>query len=121
MRLFDPALRLNSTSNKPHFIKQPKQEYKENLLDGLRIYHNPFATHPLEPGLFRNNSVFQWYFEGNETLVEQHEGDLLFRSVQTFVPPGSHLLIDFEEDVILRWRWPVTSPRISTGFSITTP
>jgi hypothetical protein len=88
-RIIFTALRLNPASNKPHFIKQPKQEYKENLLDGLRIYHNPFATHPLEPGLFRKNSVFQWYFEGNETLVEQHEGDLLFRSVQTFVPPGS--------------------------------
>jgi len=86
-RIIFMALRLDPASNKPHFIKQPKQEYEEKLLDGLRIYHNPFATHPLEPGLFRNDSVFQLYFEGNEMLVERHEGDLLFRCVQTFVPP----------------------------------
>lgn len=86
------ALRLNPGSNKPHVIRQPKQQYKENLLDGLRIYHNPFATHPLQPALLRHDSVFQLYFEGNEMRVEQHEGDLLFRCVQIMQPAHSSLL-----------------------------
>jgi hypothetical protein len=82
------ALRINPSSDMPHLIKQPKQRYEENLLDGLRIYHNPFATHPLVPALFRNRSVFQWYFEGNEMFVEQHKGQLLFRCVQTLIQCG---------------------------------
>ncbi len=79
------ALRSNPSSTTPHIIKQPKSQYDENLLDGLRIYHNPYATHPLDPALFRNRSVFQWYFQGGQEFVEQHEGQLLFRSVNTAV------------------------------------
>ena len=43
---------------------------KKACSTGLRIYHNPFARHPLEPALFRHRSVFQWYFEGKEMFVE---------------------------------------------------
>lgn len=83
------ALRSNPHSNRPHVIQQPKRSYKENLLDGLRIYHNPFATYPLDPDLFRHPSVFQLYFTQGEMWAEQHEGDLICRFVQTGVPPGS--------------------------------
>lgn len=79
------ALRLNPASDRPHVIKEPKQRYQENLLDGLRIYHNPFAQHPLDPALFRHLSVFQWYFQGDEEFVEQREGQLLFRCVETLL------------------------------------
>lgn len=77
------ALRLNPASDSPHIIKESKRSYYENLLDGLRIYHNPFAQHPLDPTVFRHPSVFQWYFQGDEEFVEQHEGQLLFRCVDT--------------------------------------
>ncbi len=79
------ALRLNPTSGQPHVIIQPKQQYQENLLDGLRVYHNSFALRPLDPALFRNRSVFQWYFQGGKEIVEQHEGQLLFRCVDTAI------------------------------------
>lgn len=85
------ALRLNPASDRPHVIKEPKRRYQENLIDGLRIYHNPFAQHPLDPALFRHPSVFQWYFQGGEEFVEQREGQLLFRCVNTFLDrmPGT--------------------------------
>lgn len=82
--VFD-ALRLNPASNKPHHIHCSKLQYEENLLDGLRIYHNPFATHPLDPALFRHRSVFQSYYVNDDWVYEQHEGLLLFRSVVTCV------------------------------------
>jgi hypothetical protein len=81
------ALRLNPASDQPHIIKQPKRRYEENLLDGLRVYHNPFALHPLDPTIFRHRSVFQWYFQDNKVFVEQYEGLLLFRCVTTAIQP----------------------------------
>lgn len=77
------ALRLNPASDKPHLIQAPKQRYEENLLDGLRVYHNPFATHPLDRALFRHHSVFQSFYENDDWVYEQREGQLLFRSVET--------------------------------------
>lgn len=84
------ALRLNPHSDQPHVIKQPKSHYQESLVDGLRIYHNPFATHPLDPAIFRHPSVFQLYHDAKDHIhVEQREGLLLFRSVFTLLPRGT--------------------------------
>jgi len=77
------ALRLNPASDQPHIIRAPKQRYEENLLDGLRVYHNPYAIHPIDPTLFRHPSVFQSFYENDDWVYEQREGQLLFRSVQT--------------------------------------
>lgn len=77
------SVRLNPSSDRPHVIKEPKQIYQESLLDGLRVYHNPFALRSLEPALFRHPSVFQWYFQNSDEFVEQSEGQLLFRCVET--------------------------------------
>jgi len=79
------ALRLNPASDQPHIIRAPKRHYEENLLDGLRIYHNPYATHPLAPALFRHPSVFQSFWDNDDWVYEQREGQLLFRSVQTAI------------------------------------
>lgn len=76
------AMRLNQNSNNPHIIQKSKLSYQENLLDGLRVYHNPFARHPLDPALFRHPSIFQWHFEGGRETIEQREGLLLFRCVE---------------------------------------
>jgi hypothetical protein len=84
------ALRLNPRSDEPHVIKQPKSQYQESLVDGLRIYHNPFATHPLDPAIFRHPSVFQVYHDAQDEIhVEQKEGLLLFRSVFTQLRHGT--------------------------------
>lgn len=79
------ALRLNPASDQPHIIQAPKRSYAENLLDGLRVYHNPFATHPLDPTLFRHPSVFQSFYENGDWVYEQRDGQLLFRSVLTAI------------------------------------
>jgi hypothetical protein len=84
------ALRLNPKSDQPHLIKQPKRLYQESLVDGLRIYHNPFATHPLDPTIFRHPSVFQIYHDDKDEIhVEQREGLLLYRSMSTALPAGT--------------------------------
>lgn len=84
------ALRLNPHSDQPHVIKQPKSHYQESLVDGLRIYHNPFATHVLDPAIFRHPSVFQLYHDSEDRIhVEQRKGLLLFRSVVTLLPHGT--------------------------------
>jgi hypothetical protein len=84
------ALRLNPKSDQPHVIRQPKRLYQENLVDGLRIYHNPFATYPVDPALFRHPSVFQIYHDSKDEIhVEEREGLLLYRSVSTALPRGT--------------------------------
>lgn len=83
------ALRLNVASDQPHIIQCAKQHYEENLLDGLRIYHNPYAIHPINPALFRHPSVFQSYYSKDDWVYEQRDGQLLFRSVETKLPPSS--------------------------------
>ncbi len=83
--IFFTALRLNPASDQPHIIRAPKRRYEESLLDGLRIYHNPYATHPLAPALFRHPCVFQSFYENDDWVYEQREGQLLFRSVQTAI------------------------------------
>lgn len=74
------ALRQNMNSSQPHVIQEPKRRYQEHLLDGLRVYHNPFAVHPLDRSLFRHPVVFQSYWE-NDWVYEQREGQLLCRWV----------------------------------------
>ena len=68
-----------------HVGKARKSEYNESLLDGLRVYHNPEATHKLDKGIFRNNDMFQWYYsdEKEDWVYEDRTGLLLFRSVFT--------------------------------------
>jgi hypothetical protein len=83
------ALRLNTKSSTPHIVQCTKQTYEENLLDGLRVYHNPFALHPVDPAVFRNPSVFQSYFAVDDWVYEQRDGQLLARHVNTVVPKGA--------------------------------
>lgn len=76
------AFRLNPNSDRPHVIQEPKFRYSEQLVDGLRIYHNPWATYPLDPALFRHPRVFQCYMQDGQIQVEQREGLLLTRFMQ---------------------------------------
>jgi hypothetical protein len=81
--IFFTALLLNPTGPRPHCIRAKKSEYKETLLDGLRVYHNPDASHPLDPAIFRNPGVMQSYYsqDAEDWEHEQRDGQLLFRSV----------------------------------------
>lgn len=75
------ALRLNMHSPKPFIYSGKKPEYSESLLDGLRVYLNPMAKHPLSPLIFRHPDVFQSYFSKTigDWIYEQYDGQLLNR------------------------------------------
>lgn len=79
------AVSLNKSAALPHKVTLPKASYSEHLIDGLRVYHNPHAEHPLSPEIFRDRRVFQtyWDFAANDWVYEQHDGQLLFRVVTT--------------------------------------
>jgi hypothetical protein len=79
------ALRYNPTGITPHIIKARKSQYTESLLDGLRVYHNPSATHKLDVSIFRHTDVFQSYYsaEQQDWVCEHRDGLLLFRRVLT--------------------------------------
>lgn len=86
--IFFEAVRLNANGVIPHVVRARKSEYSESLLDGLRVYHNPSATHKLDVNTFRHPDVFQSYFSEKEGdwMHDQRDGLLLFRSVWTSIP-----------------------------------
>jgi hypothetical protein len=81
------AVSLNKSGVAPHKVTLPKASYSEHLIDGLRVYHNPHSAHPLRTDIFRDRRVFQTYWDdaADEWVYEQHDGQLLFRTVHTIV------------------------------------
>jgi hypothetical protein len=77
------ALRYNSKSEIPHKIEASKNQYVESLVDGLRVYHNPYATYKLPTSIFRHKDVFQTYLNENtgEWIYENRDGIMLFRTI----------------------------------------
>lgn len=72
---------------KPERRQCAKAEHIETVRDGPQIYHNPFATIPLPPHVFRAPRVVQHYFEceTGEWNYEGHTEALLFRQVHARV------------------------------------
>lgn len=63
-----------------------KRDYREDLLDGLHILHNPFAKRPLAKELFDHPRVAQYFVEGDGRLrVEAPDDFLLVRMLQSIV------------------------------------
>jgi hypothetical protein len=89
-RSFFTSFRQNIHGDTPHVVQGRLGEYSETLIDGLRIYHNPFAYHPLDPAHFRHPSVFQVYVRDDEVVAEQREGQLLNRFTRSILS-GSQL------------------------------
>ena len=83
------AFRWIPNSTLPHIIQLPKSRYEENLLDGLRVYHNPFADHPLDPHVLRNQHIAQTFMRDGSWETDQREGMLLTRRVSTSVETKS--------------------------------
>lgn len=78
------ALKYNPNSNTPHFIRKDKNNYSEHLLDGLIIYHNPFAKRKIDFELFRHPKVTQVFGCNNGILSrEKRENFLEHRCVFT--------------------------------------
>ncbi len=67
----------------------PNAFYKEHLLDGLRVYHNPYADFPLAPGLFGRDHIFQATSNGVANLVPLCPATRLLVCRQSIrLPPG---------------------------------
>jgi hypothetical protein len=81
------AVKRNLSDVMPLVTKTIKPDYHESLLDGLRVYHNPEATHKLKKDIFRDNDVFQSYYseEKQDWVYEDRTGLLLFRRVLTAI------------------------------------
>lgn len=68
----------------------PNALYEQHLLDGLRIYHNPHAEHPLNPELFGRNEIFQATSRGVSDLLPLSQGTRLLACHSSLrVPTGS--------------------------------
>ena len=61
------TLHRNPNSLAPRFRRAKKRDYTEHLLDGLYIFHNPFARIPLDPTTFCHERVAQVVFEDRLT------------------------------------------------------
>ena len=58
-------------------------EYRESLSDGLRVFHNKNANHPISADLFGTDSdIMQFLFDGeDEYVLGSPNGDLMARQV----------------------------------------
>jgi len=51
------AIRYNEYSSEPKLVCATKTNYSETLLDGLHVFMNPFADHPLSSDLFEKREI----------------------------------------------------------------
>ncbi|AUH00133.1 hypothetical protein CWC46_10165 [Prodigiosinella confusarubida] len=58
-------------------------EYNENILDGLMIFHNPYAKKPLSPSIFKSERVVQFFpdYKTKTLQVENYNDCLHSRTV----------------------------------------
>ncbi len=72
-----------------YVFKGPNCRYAESILDRLRVYHNPFAAHPLPLNLFERPEIFQATSNRPVSLllVNECKRNLVNRSAMSF-PAG---------------------------------
>ncbi|WOI93469.1 glycosaminoglycan attachment site [Citrobacter koseri] len=67
----------NPDSIYPNVHTAQKCDYKEHLLDGLYVLHNPFAKNPLPPEAFGHPRIAQCYMREDEYLDFEAPDDFL--------------------------------------------
>jgi len=56
--------------------------YNEHILDGIYVFHNPFAKYPLSIDIFKHSKVAQYYLDANNRLtINMSEDFLISRQV----------------------------------------
>jgi len=75
------TIHYNPTGHLPKVSRHHKNAHDETLLDGLRIYHNPFASHPFSTEIFSDPRIYQTHFDhyANEWRYQMSSQNLLFR------------------------------------------
>ncbi len=64
-------------SLEPQVRTLPKSQYREHLLDGFYVLHNPFATYPIPHGLLAHGRLAQIRGAGPGELEMQSPHDFL--------------------------------------------
>ena len=78
----------SSQSIAPIVRQTPKSDYREHLLDGLYIFHNPHARYPLGLDTFAHERVAQVWVAEDGQLVDTAPDDFLqFRMALTIRTP----------------------------------
>lgn len=69
----------------------PNSRYTESILDGLRVYHNPYAAIPLDPSLFERREIFQATSRGAVSVVPLYPAthNLACRTSTRILPTGT--------------------------------
>ena len=80
--IFFESIKYNDFGLKPIHTILPKKEYNETLLDGLHIFHNPFAEYPISWEFFDNDDITHHDFDFAKgiPLLKTHDGALFQRS-----------------------------------------
>jgi len=80
--IFFESIRYSDFGLKSIHTILPKKEYNETLLDGLHIFHNPFADNPISWEYFDDDDITHHDFDFTKgiPLVKTHNGALFQRS-----------------------------------------
>jgi len=72
----------------PREIVAEKKDYRETLLDGLCVFHNPFALRPLDNRTFFGRDVSQYFYDPSTSTftTDASEGTLIQRFCVVLVP-----------------------------------
>lgn len=66
----------------PEIRHTPKEFYSEHLMDGTWVFHNPFARHPVEPGVLSHPRIAEVRAAADgQLLIEAPNDFLLVRSL----------------------------------------
>lgn len=77
----------NSNNIHATVLHTPKAQYKEHLLDGLYVFHNPFAANPLDTNALTHPRIAQAYVAADgEIRFEAPDDFLLLRFLQSGMP-----------------------------------
>lgn len=74
----------------PEIKRMKKCDYEEHLVDGLHIFHNPFAEHPLGVETFNHERVAQYFIDRENGLeIIAPDDFLLLRHLQSLTYKSS--------------------------------
>ena len=90
-KCFFSGIRLKNSQVMPFFFE--KSQYEESIMDGLQIYHNPYAQYPIRDDFFKADGVAQCMGFMNEAQTflayENYDDLLMARNVMRFVEKRS--------------------------------
>jgi len=84
---FFESIRYNDNGLNTRHTILPKKEYHETLLDGLHVFHNPYADHPISFNIFDKTDITQNNFDviNGELLISTYDNFLFQRSAQQII------------------------------------